>query len=423
MRKLFTLFLLLIIGSKLFASFDEHFLNKTLRIDYFHTGDWKTEIYSIDRLIEEPFWGGTKTNLIDPFDYGKYRCKVYDLTTNMLIFSYSYSTLFSEWQTTAESKKITSSFPETVLIPYPKNKVRVEFNTRNNKGVFESKYVLTVDPADYFIQKENKFPFPFFDILNNGDPAKKVDIVFIPEGYTKDQMPKFRKDCQKFSDYLFKVTPYKQNKDKFNIRGIEAPSLESGTDFPGLGKWKNTIINSSFYTFDTERYLMTKDNTTLRYVASNVPYDQIVIIVNTDHYGGGAIYNHYAICVSDNDADEYVFTHEFGHSFAGLGDEYYDSETSYNDFYPVSIEPWEPNLTTLVNFETKWKSLIIKDTPVPTPNDEKYAGVTGVFEGGGYVTKGVYRPAYDCSMKSNSVDHFCPVCRNAIIKMIGYYTE
>jgi hypothetical protein len=423
MRKLFTFFLLLIIGSKLFASFDDHFLNKTLRIDYFHTGDWQTEIYSIDRLIEEPFWGGTKTNLIDPFDYGKYRCKVYDLTTNTLIFSYSYSTLFSEWQTTAESKKIISSFPETVLIPYPKNKVRVEFNTRNNKGVFESKYLLTVDPADYFIQKENKFPFPFFDVLNNGDPAKKVDIVFIPEGYTKDQMPKFKKDCQKFSDYLFKVTPYKQNKDKFNIRGIEAPSLESGTDFPGLGKWRNTIINTCFYTFNTERYLMTKDNTTLRYIASNVPYDQIVIIVNTDHYGGGAIYNHYAVCVSDNDADEYVFTHEFGHSFAGLGDEYYDSETSYNDFYPVNIEPWEPNLTTLVNFDSKWKSMIQKDIPVPTPNDVKYSGVIGVFEGGGYVTKGVYRPSFDCSMKSNSVDHFCPVCRNAIIKMIGYYTE
>lgn len=423
MRKLLTLFVLLVISSKIFAAYDDYFLNKSLRIDYFHTGDWQTEIYSIDKLIEEPFWGGTKTNLIDPFDYGKYRCKVYDLISNTLIFTYSYSTLFSEWQTTAEAKKITSSFPETVLIPYPKNKVRVEFNTRNNKGVFEKKYEFTVDPANYFIQKENKFPFPSFDILINGDPAKKVDIVFIPEGYTKEQMPKFRKDCQRFSDFLFNATPYKQNKDKFNIRGIEAPSLESGTDFPGLGIWKNTLINSNFYTFDTERYLMTKDNTTLRYVASNVPYDQIVIIVNTDHYGGGAIYNHYAVCVSDNPSDEYVFTHEFGHSFAGLGDEYYDSETSYSDFYPLSIEPWEPNLTTLVNFDSKWKSLLTKDVPVPTPNDIKYSNVIGLFEGGGYVNKGVYRPSFNCSMKSNSVDNFCPVCRNAIVKMIGYYTE
>ena len=423
MRKLLSLFVLLFFSHAVDAAFGDYFLDKSLRIDYFHTGDWQSEMYSIDKLIEEPYWGGTKTNLIDPFDYGKYRCKVYDLTTNTLIFTYSYSTMFSEWQTTAEAKKITSSFPETVLIPYPKNKVRVEFNTRNNKGVFEKKYEFTIDPASYFIQKENKFPFPSFDILINGDPANKVDIVFIPEGYTKEQMPKFRKDCQKFSDYLFKVTTYKQNKAKFNIRGIEAPSNESGTDFPGLGIWKNTLINSSFYTFDTERYLMTKDNTTLHYVASNVPYDQIVIIVNTDHYGGGGIYNHYAICVSDNVSNEYVFTHEFGHTFAGLGDEYYYSETSYNDFYPLSIEPWEPNLTTLVNFDIKWKSMLSKDIPIPTPNDPKYANEIGVFEGGGYVIKGVYRPAYDCSMKSNSVDNFCPVCRNAIIKMIGYYTE
>lgn len=423
MRKILSLFALLFFTQAVDAAFGDYFLNKSLRIDYFHTGDWQSEMYSIDKLIEEPYWGGTKTNLIDPFSYGSYNCRVYDLPSNTLIFSYSYSTLFSEWQTTAEAKKITSSFPETVLMPYPKNKVRVEFNSRNKKGAFEKKYEFTVDPASYFIQKENKYPFPTFDILINGDPAVKVDIVFIPEGYTKEQMPKFRKDCQKFSDYLFKVTPYKQNKDKFNIRGIEAPSKESGTDFPGLGIWKNTLINSCFYTFDTERYLMTKDNTTLRYVASNMPYDQIVIIVNTDHYGGGAIYNHYAVCVSDNTSDEYVFTHEFGHSFAGLGDEYYDSETSYNDFYPLSIEPWEPNLTTLVNFESKWKNLLSADVPVPTPKDPKYANVIGVFEGGGYVTKGVYRPSYDCSMKSNSVDHFCLVCRNAIIKMIGYYTE
>jgi hypothetical protein len=423
MRKLFTLFVLLVVVSKSFAAFNDYFLNKTLRIDYFHTGDWQSEIYSIDKLIEEKYWGGTKTNLIDPFDYGKYHCKVYDLKTNILIFTYSYSTLFSEWQTTAEAKKITSSFPETVLIPYPKNKVRVEFHSRNTKGVFEKKYEFTVDPASYFVQKENKFPFPSFDILINGDPAIKVDIVFIPEGYTKDQMPKFRKDCQRFSTFLFNATPYKQNKDKFNIRGIEAPSMESGTDFPGIGIWKNTLVNSTFYTFDTERYLMTKDNTTLRYVASNAPYDQIVIIVNTDHYGGGAIYNHYAVCVSDNISDEYVFTHEFGHSFAGLGDEYYDSETSYNDFYPLNIEPWEPNLTTLVNFDIKWKSMLTKDVPVPTPNDKKYTGVIGVFEGGGYVNKGVYRPVLDCSMKSNSVNNFCPVCRSAIVKMIGYYTD
>jgi hypothetical protein len=168
---------------------------------------------------------------------------------------------------------------------------------------------------------------------------------------------------------------------------------------------------------------MSTDNKSIRDVAANAPYDQIYIIVNTDHYGGGAIYNHYAVCISDNMYGAYVFTHEFGHAFAGLGDEYYDSETSYIDFYPLNLEPWEPNLTTLVKFDQKWKDMIEEGTPVPTPNSTQYKDKVGVFEGGGYVNKGVYRPMYDCTMKSISEDNFCPVCKRAIQQMIDFYTK
>jgi len=215
----------------------------------------------------------------------------------------------------------------------------------------------------------------------------------------------------------------KENKDKFNIWGIEAPSKESGTDIPAENIWKNTISNTQFYMFDLDRYLMTSDNKSLRNIASNAPYDQIFILVNTNKYGGGAIYNHYSVCVSDNSNSEYIFTHEFGHGFAGLGDEYYTSDVAYNEFYPLDVEPLDPNLTTLINFESKWKDMLDSETPIPTPATNDFSKTVGAFEGGGYVAKGVYRPMKDCSMKSISVNNFCPVCKRAIKRMIDFYSE
>ena len=150
---------------------------------------------------------------------------------------------------------------------------------------------------------------------------------------------KFRKDCERFAGYLFNSSPFKENKNKFNIWGIEAPSLESGTDIPKDNIWKKTLVNSNFYTFDTERYLMTTDNKTLRNVASNAPYDQICILTNSDKYGGGAIYNHYSTFVSDDKNSEFTLTHEFGHGFASLADEYWTSDVAYQDFYSLDVEP------------------------------------------------------------------------------------
>lgn len=404
-------------------NFADYFENKTLRIDYSHTGDKDNDEYYLEELIEEPFWGGSHKNLIDTFNYGKYQVVVKDDSSNQIIYSRFYSTLFSEWQTTEEAKHTKKSFPESVIIPYPKNKVIVEFYSRQKDNSLLKKFEINVEPNNYFISKERKKNYPSFEVLKSGDPAVKVDLVIIPEGYTKEQMELFKSDCKKFTNYLFNASPYKENKDKFNIWGVEAPSADSGSDIPAENIWKNTLLNTNYYTFDTERYLMTADYQSVRDVASNAPYDQIYILVNSNKYGGGSIYNFYNVGVNRNPREEYVFVHEFGHGFAFLADEYYDSETSYQDFYPLNVEPLEPNLTTLINFDKKWKYMIDKDTPIPTPVDEKYFNKVGAFEGGGYVAKGVYRPMYDCSMRSASVNNFCPVCKDAIIKMIKFYSE
>ena len=417
------LFLLLTITCFGQVNFDQYFETKTLRIDYIHAGDNQNDEYYLEQLIEEPYWGGSQKNLIDIFDYGKYKFEVFDLASGEMIYSRTYSTLFSEWQTTEEAKRIKKAFSESVVMPYPKNEVKVKFYTRDKKHQLNKKFEINIDPKSYFITKEKRKDYPKFEILISGASSEKVDIVMIPEGYTKDQMQLFKDDCKKFTGYLFNSSPYKENKDKFNVWGVEAPSPEEGTDIPADTIWVKTNVNSSFYTFDVERYLMTEDYRSVRDLASNAPYDQIYILVNTPKYGGGAIYNFYSVAVNKNPREEYVFVHEFGHGFAFLADEYYDSHTAYEDFYPLDIEPLEPNLTTLVDFESKWKHLVSKDIPIPTPAEDQYKDKVGVFEGGGYVAKGVYRPKVDCSMKSASVDNYCPVCQEAIIKMIKFYTE
>ena len=424
MKKYIPLFVVFIFSLS-FAQikFDDYFLNKSLRIDYYHFGNADSDFYAIDELIEEPYWGGSKKNLLDIFNCGKYIVKVFDEASDSLIFSKTYSTLFSEWQTVAEAKKITKGFSEAVIIPYPKKKIRVEFYSRDKENNPVKKLVYNIDPKNYFIKKDNRNKYPVFNVLNNGDPANKVDIVMIPDGYTKDEMDQFKKDCEKFTELLFNTSPYKESKDKFNIRGVEAPSEESGTDIPADNVWKKTLLNTSFYTFNLKRYLMTEDYKTVCDVAANAPYDQIYIIVNTEKYGGGSIYNYYSVCVRQNHFEEYIFTHEFGHGFAGLADEYYNSSVTYEKFYPLDVEPLEPNITTLVDFKSKWKDMVSDTIPIPTPDEPRYKNVVGAFEGGGYTAKGIYRPSLDCTMFSLSVNNFCPVCKRAIKEMIDFYTK
>lgn len=419
------LFILILFISAAYSqvNFDDYFEDKTLRLDYFHSGDKENDFYSFDELIEEPYWGGSKVNLIDKFNYGKYKFEVYDVASNQLIYSRGYSTIFNEWQTTEEAKNTTRTFNETVVFPFPQNPVLVKFYASNRKNEWIHKFEYEVNPENYFIKPERISEYKNFEVLNSGDPSEKVDIVIIPEGYTKDQMNLFKEDSEKFAGYLFNSSPFRENKDKFNIWGVEAASIESGTDIPKENIWKKTLINSTFYTFDLERYLMTYDNKTLRNIASNAPYDQIYILVNSDKYGGGAIYNHYSVCVNDNKYSEFVFVHEFGHGFASLADEYYTSDVAYEEFYPLDVEPTDPNLTTLIDFDSKWKDLVEDNTPIPTPDTDDYKNRVGAFEGGGYMEKGIYRPAHDCTMKSIKVDGFCPVCKRAIQQMIDFYSE
>lgn len=422
MKKFFGL-LFLVIACNASGQFSKWFEEKTLRIDYDHSGNHTTEYYFIDELIAETYWGGSKTNLIDTFEYGMYFFKVYDKETDSLIYSRGYSSLFGEWQTTAEAKTTKRSFSESIVFPFPKKDVRVKFYTRDDNNHFQEVFQYDVDVDSYFINPEKRMKYPVYNAHISGDPSKKVDIVILPDGYTREEMEQFKTDCDSFVASLFSFSPYDKNKEKFNIRGILAPSEESGGDIPAESIWKKTILNASYYTFDSERYCMTMENKAMRDLASNAPYDQIYIILNDPKYGGGGVYNFYCLSVNSNADAAKIFIHEFGHGFAGLGDEYYTDDVAYENFFNLAVEPWQPNLSTLADFDRKWKHLLDQNTPIPTPAKEPYLDKLGVFEGGGYVAKGMYRPAYDCLMKTFRGNSFCGACKEAIQTMIDFYSE
>ena len=422
MKKTFLLWLALL-PCMAWAQFDKYFTESSLRVDYCLTGNSTVTSFSLKELIHEPYWSGSKTNLIDTLEFGNYIVKVFEAGTDNLLFSKGYQNLYGEWQTTDEAKQVTKTFEESVIVPFPKAKIDIALFRKTWEGELVEGMRLTVNPDDYFIRNYDNLNLPVYAAwIGNKDITKAVDIVILPEGYTQAEMGKFIKDCDFFVKSLFNYEPYDRYRESFNVRGVMVPSEESGCTMPGDKIYKNTAMRFSFWTFDSERYCMSTDNRDIRDLAGQVPYDQIYILVNTEKYGGGGIYNFYCSSASSNNKSSDVIIHEFGHGFAGLADEYYYAGASEH-MYNIALEPWEPNITSLVDFSNKWGDMIKEGTPVPTPREKKYKSTIGVYEGGGYEPEGMYSPYMDCLMNTFKGHEFCPVCQRAIERMILYYSK
>ena len=407
------------------VDFKNYFVaDSALRVDFFLAGNAQSQTAYFDAVYCEAVWGGNPSNTLEPFSYGEYEFKVYDKASNTLIFTKGFSSLFQEWRTTAESKLVSRAFTQSMRIPKPKQPVIIEISERKKAdGLFYSMFSMELDPKSIFINGEKKQKYPVEALQKMGDPAKKVDLVIIAEGYQLAEMDSFIADAKRMVDYLFQYEPYKSNKDDFNVWLVKANSQDSGPDNPGKNQWNNTVASSTFFTFNSERYLTTFDYKALADLTTGVPCDAMYVLVNSEKYGGGGIYGYYALSSARHAMSPQVFIHEFGHSFGALGDEYFDSSTPYDDFYNLKVEPWEPNITTMVNFDRKWKGMIDKSTPTPTPATEANADLVGLFEGGGYMAKGIFRPMQNCRMRTNTAKGFCPVCQRSIEKVIQFYCQ
>ena len=403
-------------------NFADYFQNKTLRVDYIFTGDATQQAIYLDELSQLPTWAGRQHHLSELPLEGNGQIIMKDLASKQCIYKTSFSSLFQEWLSTDEAKETAKGFENTFLLPYPKQPVEIEVTLYSPRKKTMATYKHIVRPNDILIHKRGvSHVTPHRYMLQSGNEKDCIDVAILAEGYTEKEMDIFYQDAQYTCESLFSYEPFRSMKGKFNIVAVASPSTDSGVSVPRENLWKETTVHSHFDTFYSDRYLTTSRVKSIHNALAGIPYEHIIILANTDVYGGGGIYNSYTLTTAHHPMFKPVVVHEFGHSFGGLADEYFYEDDVMTDTYPLDIEPWEQNISTQVNFASKWKDMLPLGTPIPTPITERKEYPVGVYEGGGYSAKGIYRPAYDCRMKTNSYPEFCPVCQRAIRRMIKFY--
>lgn len=402
--------------------FNDSFNDSTLRMDYIMAGnDVKSGVY-LERQSKSEGWAGRRCNL-DKLPYtGNGIITVKDAACGDTLYRHSFSTLFSEWQSTDEAKTTSKAFQNTFIIPLPKKDADITIELLDKRHNTVACNTHRYSPGDILVERKPASSFPVRTLHKGGDPKEAIDVVILAEGYTEAEMEKFFGHAGQVVEAMFTHEPFKSRQKDFNFIAVGSPSAHSGVSSPKENDWRETAFGSNFSTFYSDRYLTTSNVGRIHDALTGVPYEHIIILANTPVYGGGGIYNSYTLTSSGNSNFAPVTVHEFGHSFGGLADEYFYEDDVMEDSYPLDVEPWEPNITTLVDFGSKWKPLLKEGTPVPTPVSEKDKYPVGVFEGGGYSFKGVYRPADECRMRNNTWPSFCPGCQRALNILIDFYT-
>lgn len=450
------------------VDFNTYFVEKTMRMDYFHTGNSTEEKFALDKVLSDGIWGGSKRILIDKLELGPYFYEVMDKETKILLYSRGFASVFGEWQTIPEASDRWGTFHESLRFPWPKKAVTINVKKRDAQNKFQTIWTTDLDPSYRQVNPADIIHSEKVDeILVNGPAQEKLDIVILGDGYSAKEMDKFRNDAKRLAGALMNAEPFKSQAKNINIRAVETPSEQSGVNKPHHGVFKHSKLSVSYSAFDSERYALTYDNKTVRDVASAVPYEFMVILINERTYGGGGIYNLYTTVSADNKFSDYIMVHEMGHHMAGLADEYYTSAVSY-EIPKITVEPWEPNITALFDKSNlKWKDLVEEGTPIPTPwnktefdahgykiqkerdslraaqvpenimedlftrqmnkeneffSTEKYKDKVGAFEGANYNAKGMYRSQLDCIMYTRH-QVFCKVCQRSIVNVIEQYSK
>ncbi|HEV8577659.1 MAG TPA: M64 family metallopeptidase [Thermoanaerobaculia bacterium] len=471
MLRLFGLALVLAAAVPAPSDFDVQFTGRTLRFDYFHGGTAKEEHISLGGLRLEGEWPGSRLHLLDDTNLGKYLFEVIDPATNQTLWSRGFSSIYGEWETTGEAIAGTwRTFRESMRFPETRGRAQLVLKKRAADGSFREIFSAVVDPAARYVDRSPvSSAGTVWPVFESGPSAVKVDLLFLGDGYAAADIEKFHGDVCRLTDALFATEPFKSHRGDFNVRAIDLPSPASGVTDPRTGTWRKTPLGLAYNAFDSERYMLTFADEAVREAAAQAPYDALILLSNSRKYGGGGIFNLWNTAAVDSAESAYLVVHEFGHSFAGLGDEYYTSQVAYETFNPPGSEPWEPNVTALPDpRHFKWSDLVDPATPVPTPwsqeafdktmlgfekrrrelreknapeeemealfrevrektapmlRSEKYFGKVGAFQGASYEAKGLYRPEVDCIMFSRNPKSFCAVCARAIERVIRMYTE
>lgn len=431
------------------VDFNTFFSDQTLRLDYIFSGDVHKQDISLSEMVLWDQWVGRRHNLNKLPLLGNGDIRVRDLKTQKTIYRTSFSSLFQEWILTPEAKQRSRAFENCFQIPMPLHDAEVEIILRNAHQDTIADFIHPISPKDILIRKvdaassQKKTAHEYIQISNKSkaettvdasqmpwhDPKQAIDVAIVAEGYTADEMDTFKEDAKMAIRSITSYAPFSKYSNRFNFLVVCSPSIDSGVTIPRNEEWKETAVSSHFDTFYSRRYLTTQRLKKLHNLLAGFPYEHIIVLANTDTYGGGGIYNSYTLTTAHHALFWPVVTHEFGHSFGGLADEYAYANAGDDSYYPSDREPWEPNITTLHNFKAKWKDMLSKgcSIPTPTPNatsaDIHSTTKLGVYEGAGYQEKGTYRSTPDCRMRTNDAKAFCPVCQRALTRIINFYTK
>ena len=435
MKKLFLQLMVALLPVMSFAQ--SKLSDSTLRVDYTFSGSADECRIYLDEMSTFPGWAGRTVNMDHTHLLGNGSVRMTDAASGDVLYCNSFSTLFQEWQQTEEATRVQKSFENVFLLPMPTVPVNITVELYDTYNKVVSTMTHGVDPSDILIRQTSRRPAEFRYIHHSGTASECIDVAILPEGYTAEEMDVFYADAEAAVQSILAHEPFSSLKDRFNFIAVSLPSEDSGVSIPKQHIWKNTALGSHFDTFYSDRYLTTLRLRGMHDLLEGLPYEHIIILANTDNYGGGGIFNSYTLTAAHHATEPKVVVHEFGHSFGGLADEYYYDD-QYENYYNPETEPWEQNITTRVDFGSKWKSMIAPGTPVPTekpvfeprmartPEQKKAVSelpAVGLYEGGGYMSKGVWRGSFDCRMHTNEYPVFCPVCQRALERIIRYYTE
>lgn len=403
--------------------FDTCFSDSTLRVDYiFGANPDGGRSVLLAGMSRQDGWAGRRHNLDKLPLLGNGVVTMTDAESGDTLYRTSFSSLYHEWLSTDEANTTAKGFEHTVLLPFPRKMADVSIEILDMRHDIMASMTHRVSPDDILIAlKGHNARVPYRYIHKGDDPKKAIDVAILAEGYRTEEMDSFYRHAEVAVDAMFTHEPFKSHKSDFNFVAVATPSDDSDVSVPRLGEWRRTAFSSHFSTFYSDRYLTSLHIKDIHDALAGIPYEHIIILANTPEYGGGGIYNSYTLTSACHKNFRPVVVHEFGHSFGGLADEYFYEGDVMDDSYPKDVEPWEPNITTMVDFGSKWQDALPDGVPVPTPVAQKDKWPLGVYEGGGYSFKGIYRPADDCRMRTNTAEEFCPACVNALEKLINFY--
>ena len=273
--------------------YDNYFTNDRLRLDMYHYGTDSTDNYSLKKMIKETPWSGPVKDLNEAPVHGSYIVRVRLTGNKELIYQSAFNTLFEEWQDTENADR-TRIFEESIFIPFPKTNVNIEIFAHADDLSLYKVWETGFDPDKTRVEINRK-SYESELIYGNENYKEAVDIAIIAEGYKPEEMKDFRDDANRMVNFFLNTAPFNGFKDKFNFYVVLSPSKDSGADLPGENIWKETVADSRFYTFGSERYLTTLSYHKCMDLVSGIPHDQIILLVNSDKYGGGGIFNHFSV--------------------------------------------------------------------------------------------------------------------------------